>query len=415
MKRWVSIVVAVIVIGFIGTNVYLIFKEDSKVQHTVHVEKWNRVQERDIVETFETDGILVPKEKQDVYLPLENIEFQQFLVEEGDEVAIGTPLFLYTSPEIDSLKETLESDITQVEGEIEGVEDYIDSLEDYQRSIPTTTSEIEVDSILEDGLKIDVHASSEMIESTIEQEIYKQELEKRKLEEQKAKYENQLDNINEKENSASMVSNIDGVVVEVNKNLGNPIITIASNELAIEGEFSEQQLKKAETGMKLTATASGEKKMLEGTLDKINPYPVDEPALDQKNAYKFVASILEQPETSSIGTKTTVSVVTAEVSDVPAVRDGVIHGKKTSYVYKLNKNGQITKNTIEKGLSFDGYTEIVEGAEIGEVAMLTPGKTPQTNTSFVTEMKPKQITKVALKDFTSREVWKYILIGLVER
>lgn len=413
MKKWIGVGLAIVFAGFICLNVYLIYKDDSKVERTVYVENWSRVQEGDIVETTEADGMMVPKENQDVYLPLEQIDFQQFLVKEGDEVTAGTPLFVYTSPEIDNLKETIELEIEQLEGELEGVDDYIDSLVDYQSSVSTSDSEIEIDSDLEDRLNINVNASSDMIFSFIEQEIYRNELEKHKLEQEISKYEAQLSNIDEQDNTAKLVSGIDGIVVNINKKLENPIVTIASNELAIEGLFTEKQLTKAEPGMELTARASGQK--MEGTLDKINPYPVEEPAIGQENAYTFTAGLLEQPENLPIGTEATVKVVTAEAIGVPSLKEKAIHDGKKSFVYQLNKNGLVSKDTVETGVSFGGISEIVDGVENGDVVAMDSRRNLLDNANFVTEMKPSKVTKASLKDLSTVDKWKAFLIGLVER
>lgn len=413
MKKWMKFVLPIVFVGFICLNVYLIYKDDSKAERTVYVKDWTRVQEEDIVETIKTDGMMVPRENQDVYLPLEQIDFQQFLVKEGDQVTAGTPLFVYTSPEVDNLRETFELEIQQLEGELEGVEDYIASLIDYQSSVSSSDSEIEIDSSLEEGFNIDVNASTDMIVSFIEQEIYRNELEKHKLEEEILKYEAQLSSIDEQDQSAQLVSGIDGVVVDVNKELGNPIVTIASNELAIEGQFTEKQLTKAEAGMEITAKASGKK--MEGTLDKINPYPMKDPAIGQKNAYTFTASILEQPEALPIGTKAAVTVVTAEALGVATLKDKAIHDGKKSFVYQLNKNGLITKNTVETGLSFDGVSEIVDGAENGNMIAVNTLGHMKDKANFVTEMKPGKVTKASLKDLSKKEMLKAFLVGLIER
>lgn len=413
MKKWFVTVLGIVFVGFLCLNVYLIFKDESKVDRTIYVKEWTRVQEDDIVETIEADGMIVPRENQDIYLPLEQIDFQQFLVKEGDEVVAGTPLFVYSSPEIDHLKETIELEIQQLEGEIEGVDDYIDSLIAYQSSVLYSDSEMEIDSDLEDGLNINVNTSSDMIVSLIEQEIYRNELEKQKLEAEISKYQTQLSNINEQDQSAKLVSGIDGTVIKVNKKLENPLVTIASNELAIEGLFTEKQLSKAEAGMELVAEASGQK--MEGTLDKIHAYPVKDPAIGQKNAYTFTAGILEQPEALPIGTEAVVTVVTAQATGVPTLKDKAIHDGKKSFVYQLNKNGLITKNTVETGLSFEGVREIVDGVENGDVIAIDSGIPLHNKTNFVTEMKSGKVTKSSLKDLSKQDMLRFFLTGLIER
>lgn len=418
MKKWKIISLTAVSLSFIAINGYLIGKDDSKVQHTVYVEDWTRVKENNVVETFKTDGVIMPQEEYDVYFHDSEKEFQRFLVKEGDKVTAGTPLFEFTTPELDHLRETVELEKQQAEGEIAGIDEYISTLLDYQASISSSTLTTESESeynetAVEVGLSIAENASSDMIISTIEQEMYKQELEKSKLEEEVRKYDSQLNSINEQTSSAMMVSETDGIVKEVNKKLGNPVITIASNVLAIKGQLTENHYKKSETGMPLTAIAAG--KTLEGTLGKINDYPVNEPAIGEENHYQFEATMTEQPEALAIGTKAAVTVVTAKAIGVLTVREEAIHHGKNPYAYRLNENGQITKQSVKTGLSFDGIQEIKEGSEIREVMMLSPDHIPQNKAYFVTEMKPNNIKKSAFEEITSHEKWELFLIGLIEK
>ncbi|MBO1511804.1 efflux RND transporter periplasmic adaptor subunit [Metabacillus bambusae] len=421
MKKWIIISLTVVSLGFIALNGYLIAKKDSKVQHTVYVEDWTRVTKDDVVETFDTEGVMMPQEEYKIYFHEIDKEFQRFLVKEGDVVTAGTPLFEYITPELDKLRETLEAEKLQAEGEISGIDDYISTLLDYQASIPAPTEAVEevfaLEEGLEGGLKIEVdeNASSEMIVSAIEQEIYKQELEKSKLEEEVKKYDSQLNTIDEQSGTAMIVSESDGIVKEVNEKLGNPVITIVSNVLSVEGLLTESQFKKAEMGMKFSADVNGEKKQLEGTLAKINPYPAKEPEVNKENHYQFEGDLTEQSETIAIGAKATVSVVTAEAIGVLTVPEKVIQEGKKPYVYQLNGNGLITKKTVQTGLGFNGIKEVTKGVEVKEVMMVSPENVPKNNAHFVTEMKPTRIKKDAFKEFSTRDKWEAFLIGLIEK
>ena len=413
MKKWKIISLTAVSISFIALNGYLIGKEDSEVQHTVYVEDWTRIKEDDVTRTFATDGFIMPQEENDVYFHDTDKEFQRFLVKEGDVVSAGTPLFEFTTPELDKLRETLKAEKQQAAGELAGIDVYISKLLDYQSTISSTPFSFETDATLEEDLSIDEHASSDLIISTIEQEIYKQELEKGKLEEKVKKYDYQLSYLDEQNNSAMMVSETDGIVKKVNERLENPIITIASNVLAIEGQLTENQFNKAKTGMLFSANVAG--KQLEGTLGKINSYPVDTPAIDKENLYHFKGILTEQPASLAIGSKAAVSVVTAEAIGVPTVQKKAIHNAKNPYVYQLNEDGRISKQPVQTGLSFDGIQELIAGTEIRDVVMLSPDQVSQNSTYFVTEMKPNRMNKSTFEDISTFEKWEYFLIGLIEK
>ncbi|MCM3652856.1 efflux RND transporter periplasmic adaptor subunit [Metabacillus litoralis] len=413
MKKWIVISLTVVSLSFIALNGYLIAKKDSKIQHTVYVDNWTRVKKDDVVQTFETEGIIMPQEEYDVYFHDRDKEFQRFLVKEGDEVTAGTPLFEYTTPELDKLRETLELERQQTEGEIAGIDIYISKLLDYQSSISSTPSYFEPDFTLEEDLNINEDASSDVMIHTIEQEIYKQELEKSKLEEKVKKYDSQLSSIDEQSSSVMMVSETDGIVKKVNEKLGNPVITITSNVKVIEGQLTENQFNLAETGMLFTANVAGKK--LEGTLGKINSYPVNEPKIDEENHYHFEAIMTEQPEPLAIGSKADISVVTAEAIGIPTIPEKAIYNIKNPYVYLLNENSRIKKQSVQMGLSFEGIQEMTKGVQIREVLMVSPHQAHQNNAYFVTEMKPNRLTKSAIEDLSKHEIWEFFLIGLIEK
>ncbi|MDQ7862827.1 hypothetical protein RCO48_22780 [Peribacillus frigoritolerans] len=79
-----------------------------------------------------------------------------------------------------------------------------------------------------------------------------------------------LSSIEEQSSAIVTTSEADGVVKNINKNLNNPIISIVSANMAIEGDFSEEEMKKAEVGMTIKASSSDSKKGIER---EDRPYP----------------------------------------------------------------------------------------------------------------------------------------------
>ena len=140
--------------------------------------------ERNGDKTYQTEGVTTSAEEYKVYFNGAEKAFQRFLVKEGDVVTTGTPLYKYTVKNIDQQTGDLEREIAKLEGEITGVDEYIQKLTDYKDQLPSAT---DVSDVLPSGTNLDANASSDLIISTLEQEIYKQELEKGKLEEEKTK------------------------------------------------------------------------------------------------------------------------------------------------------------------------------------------------------------------------------------
>lgn len=420
LRKWSIISLATVCICFIGLNAYLIWKENSQVQHTVYVDSWTRVQERDVVKTIEAKGIMMPQDEYKVYFNPEDKEFLRFLVKEGDEVTPETPLLEYSTPSIDQLKESLELEIQQAEGEISSINQYISDLVDYQATVGSSSSSYQMNPtfLLEEGLDLEQieDKSSDAIISAIEQAILKQEFEKDKLEDKVLQYEAQLNLVNEKSGSAMVISEIDGIVKDVNDQLGNPIVTIASKGLAIEGLLTEEQVTIVKDGMSFKATVGDKNTKLTGTIAKINHYPEKEPAIEKENNYQFQAILKEPADALPIGTNVTVSIITDEARNVPTVLEKVVVQNKNNkpYIYTLTNEGIVAKKAIKTGLNFNGIQEI-KGAEIGEVVMFTNNSLSVNKENFVTTLKPTSVKKDSFKQLSKTERWEAFLIGLVEK
>ncbi|MFJ7978605.1 hypothetical protein ACIQZI_23670 [Peribacillus sp. NPDC096379] len=415
MNKWKVGTLVVLATGFIALNLFLIEKKDSKVARTLLAGEWTEVKKADIIERFETDAVIKPLEEYNYYYNDQDKEFQKFLVKEGDEVTAGTPLFEYITPKLDQVKGELETEKNRYEGEIAGIEEYIDELSSYQDTIPEAPSAKEREVAEEAGFPLDNPDSSAMIISSIQQEIYKQELEKKKLEEKIRAYESQLNYLDEHGDTAMTASETEGIVKKVNKQLKSPIVTIASNTLAIEGSLDEQQAKKAEPGMKIIAKQSSEKKKINGTISAIQPFPETETTVGTPSKYAFQATMQEEPESIMIGSKVKLSVVTAEAKGVLSLPKAAIQLEKKPSVYKLNGNGTVTKQVITTGLEFAGIQEVKDGLELGNIILKDSKSIPYKKPAFITPLQTEKVTINAFNELSKRQKLRFFLIGLLEK
>lgn len=400
MKRWKTVSAVVISGALIATNLYLIMKEDSKVSRSIFVKNWTKVENSTVSETYDTEGVTTPAEEFNVYFNRENQVFGHFLVKEGDKITTGTPLYEYTVKNVEQQTGDLEREITEIEGEIAGVDEYIQKLTDYKTEVPdeTTTSDLNI--------------------STLDQEIYKQEFEKSKLEEKKTKLDEQLTALNEQSGPLTMDSEVDGIVKKMDDTLGNPVITLASSQQAIEGVLTESQYRKTKVGMKVKIRLPHSEKTMNGTIGHIENYPTKEPSLDKESLFPF--QIIMEPTDKKtkplvIGSKVDIRVITNKASNVPTVPAKSVHDKNKPYVYKLTDTGYINKEYISAGVQSEKRVEIVDGPVSGESVLISPRDIPKNHSQFIT---PIQIEKVAFSSYdslTTREKWRYFLVGLLEK
>jgi HlyD family secretion protein len=371
-----------------------------------------------ITDTIQTNGVIKPVEEYDIYFDSKNNDFKKFLVKEGDAITAGSSLFEYTTTELDALKANLEAEKTAAEGEIAGIEEYIGKLRSYQGTV-TSEPEAAIDESVEKNLNIDITtSSSDLIKSNIEQEMYKQELEKNRLDEKVKMLDAKLSSIEEQSSAIVTTSEADGVVKNINKNLNNPIISIVSTNMAIEGDFSEEEMKKAEVGMTIKASSSDSKKALKGTIGRIHSYPAEEPTLKKDNRFPFQALIEpegEETEPLLVGSKVNLTVITNEKAGVPSIPIEAVQYQKQPYIYKLTNKGHVDKHYITKGLKAEGKQEIIKGPSVGDVILLEPNAAVKNHSYFITPIQFEKVKVGTYKKFTSREKVRYLLLGILEK
>ena len=416
--NWKIAAVSIASIVLITVNLYLIEKKESKVERTVFVENWTKVKKDTITDTIQTNGVIKPVEEYDIYFDAKKNDFKKFLVKEGDAITAGSSLFEYTATELDALKASLEAEKTAAEGEMAGIEEYIGKLRSYQGTL-TSEPEAAIDESVEKNLNIDITtSSSDLIKSNIEQEMYKQELEKNRLDEKVKMLDAKLSSIEEQSSAIVTTSEADGVVKNINKNLDNPIISIVSTNVAIEGYFSGEEMKKAEVGMTIKASSSDSKKALKGTIGRIHSYPAEEPSLKKDNRFPFQALIEpegEETEALLVGSKVDLTVITNEKAGVPSVPIEAIHYQKQPYIYKFTKKGYVDKHYITKGLKAEGKQEIIKGPSVGDVILLKPDVVVKNHSNFITPIQFEKVKVATYKKFTSREKVRYLLLGILEK
>ena len=416
--KWKIAAVSIASIVLITVNLYLIEKKESKVERTVFVENWTKVKKDTITDTIQTNGVIKPVEEYDIYFDAKKNDFKKFLVKEGDAITAGSSLFEYTTTELDALKANLEAEKTAAEGEIAGIEEYIGKLRSYQGTV-TSEPNAAIDESVEKNLNIDITtSSSDLIKSNIEQEMYKQELEKNRLDEKVKMLDTKLSSIEEQSSAIVTTSEADGVVKNINRNLNNPIISIVSTNMAIEGYFSGEEMKKAEVGMTIKASSSDSKKALKGTIGRIHSYPAEEPSLKKENRFPFQALIEpegEETETLLVGSKVNLTVITNEKAGVPSIPIEAVHYQKHPYIYKLTNKGHVDKHYITKGLKAEGKQEIIKGPSIGDVILLKPNVSVKNHSYFITPIQFEKVKAGTYKKFTSREKVRYLLLGILEK
>ncbi len=258
---------------------------------------------------------------------------------------------------------------------------------------------------------------SPIVDSELQKAIVDAEAELSKLEAKLITYEKKLARLDEQIMDMAVSSTVEGQVIAINENGENPVVTIASSALDVEGTLSEKQMKQVEEGMTVNMYSSLHNNTYTGTITQIIEYPQEEIGVnDEKDAvYSFVVQFDdEESEELLVGAKLDLTVVVDEVLDVPVVPTSTTFkkGKKTK-VYQLTSSGQVETVTIKKGLAFDGTVEVKEGLQVGDIIVKTPSNVEVANTAYITPLKTTKIQKKAITQLTKRQMVKYTLLGVL--
>lgn len=388
-KKWSFFGLIVIVIV---ANLFLIFKKDSKIERAAYVERWTDIKEQDLVLSKNKPGVVVPAEEEYVYYQAGSGIFEEFLVSEGEEVQSGDPLFEYSPLDIEETISGFEAEITKLESELEALEENIEELEELEQDTD------------------DPYGAA--MASIISAEIYQQELELSRVEAEIEKYEEFIEIADDGTSHLTVDSGISGVVKNISRDLQNPVMTITSHDLAVEGVLDEDESAVIKEGMKAAVTSNKLKDRVEGTVSSVSVNPIEDPKLGEESEYSFTVELEDQPEeVIPAGSHVDMKITLDEASDVLTVSDKAIKGDS---IFVLGSNGRINKRKIETGLAVNHSVEITSEAEEGELVVYKPNSL-KNKTAFFTPINVSKLSKTELTKMPKKDILRYIGRGFLTK
>lgn len=410
MKRKTAILLSAGII-FVSGNLYLALRDDSKAVRSSYINKWTAVGKDTMTETLNASGVVTPEEEHYVYYNDNPGEFKNFLVKEGDQVDRGTSLYEYSSENTDEDRAEIVAERKQLIREVALIEEQIQQLS-YLQSVSASASDNSTPVFNSDGSTSSNSSSSDLVQVSIEKEIYDKELEKSRVKAEIDKYDEMIKASNNGSDQLGINSDVSGTVKKINYNLKNPIVTIISDKPKVEGTFTERDLKNVQEGMEVYVKSDLIKGKVDGTLTKIADYPETDPSVKKESHYPFEITLNEESESLIKGTHVDVSVVTNKVLNAAtAPEKSVEKGKKNNYIYLINEKGEVEKRSIKKGMNLNGKTEIKKGAKPGELLVQKPEKVQQENSPFFSRLNIDSLKKKTFREEGKRTIFKHIMVG----
>ncbi|MCF8890938.1 efflux RND transporter periplasmic adaptor subunit [Priestia megaterium] len=364
MKKGIIITaVTVIIVAVIGVNIYLTRNVSGKA---INVQVTN-VKEKKLRNTVMVPGTLKLADEQYVYFDAEKGEVERFHVTEGSRVQQGTSLVTYESDALDLEQEQNKLEKKSSQLQIDSVSKQISNLNKKQKEIEKEMSKQEAKDQID----------TERTQLNLDLEKAKIDLERNKLEAQ---------SIAKKERNLDVTSNINGTVLEVDKEAVNntsdvqkPLIHIGNtDEYLATGVLSEYDALKIKTGqaVKITSDVLPDKEW-SGSVKQIDYLPQQasaEAGNDAANQYPVEVKVDDQDITMiKPGFKLLLEIETSSKEANALPTKTIINKDDKKYVYVV-KDGKAVRRKVKVGETTNKFIEIKSGVSSKDKVITNPSE-----------------------------------------
>ena len=365
MKKGIIITaVAVVIVAVIGINVYRAQSVSGKAVN-VHVAN---IKEKKLRNTVMVPGTLKLADEQYVYFDAEKGEVERFHVTEGSRVQQGTSLVTYESDALDLEQEqnNLEKKSSQLQ--IDSVSKQLSNLNKKQKELEKEMSKQEARDQID----------TEHTQLNLDLETAKIDLERNKLE---------AKSIAKKERNLDVASDINGTVLEVDKEAVNntsdvqkPLIHIGNtDEYLATGVLSEYDALKIKTGqaVKITSDVLPDKEWA-GSVKQIDYLPQQQASAeagnDAANQYPIEVKVDDQDITMiKPGFKLLLEIETSSKKASSLPIKAVVNEDGEKYVYVV-KDKKAVRKEVKIGETTNKFIEIKSGVSSKDKVITNPTK-----------------------------------------
>ncbi len=365
MKKGIIITaVAVVIVAVIGINVYRAQSVSGKAIN-VHVAN---IKEKKLRNTVMVPGTLKLADEQYVYFDAEKGEVERFHVTEGSRVQQGTSLVTYESDTLDLEQEQNKLEKKSSQLQIDSVSKQLSNLNKKQKELEKEMSKQEARDQID----------TERTQLNLDLETAKIDLERNKLE---------TKSIAKKERNLDVTSDINGTVLEVDKEAVNntsdvqkPLIHIGNtDEYLATGVLSEYDALKIKTGqaVKITSDVLPDKEWA-GSVKQIDYLPQQQASAeagnDGANQYPIEVKVDDQDITMiKPGFKLLLEIETSSKKASSLPIKAVVNEDGEKYVYVV-KDKKAVRKEVKIGETTNKFIEIKSGVSSKDKVITNPTK-----------------------------------------
>ncbi|NSL70105.1 HlyD family efflux transporter periplasmic adaptor subunit [Bacillus toyonensis] len=366
----IGVIALIVIVTFI--NIFVV-QSKKKAVTKIDTVSFEKVTERNLNNTKLISGQVKPGNIESFYADLTKGKVKDIEVKEGQEIEKGTKLFSYDNEEINLQMKQAVLDQKMADMRYDQGKKKIDSLKK------------EIKKAKDSG------AGKEVIDP-MEEQVSELEIAQKTTDLEKEKGKLQKEELNKKQNELTIYSNFAGVVQKLDKDAaqsssqalggqGKAFLQVASKDpFQIQGTLTELQKSQIQKDQTFTVTAkANSKKKWTGKITEVSEFPtsVEMAQADgmgevtqNMSQYTYKAS-LDSQDGLSPGYHVSLQVNLENKRMIAVPSKSIVEKGDDAFVY-IEEKGKLRKQNVKKGATDGDWTEIVEGATVGQKVVKNP-------------------------------------------
>ncbi|MEK4471307.1 MULTISPECIES: efflux RND transporter periplasmic adaptor subunit [Bacillus] len=369
-KKWIIIGVIALIVIVAAVNIFVMQGKKKGTANTDAV-SFEKVTERKLNNTKLISGQVKPGNIESFYADPTKGKVKDIAVKEGQEVEKGTKLFSYDNEEINLQMKQADLDQKMADMRYDQGKKKIDSLKKEIKKVKDSGAGKEVTDPMEEQV-----SELEMAQKTTDLEKEKGKLQKEEL--------------SKKQNELTIYSNFTGVVQKLDKDAaqsssqalggqGKAFLQVASKDpFQVQGTLTELQKSQIQKDQTFTVTAkANNKKKWTGKITEVSEFPTSAEmaqaageGTQNMSQYTYKAS-LDSQDGLSPGYHVSLQVNLENKTMIAVPSKSIVEKGEDAFVY-IEEKGKLRKQNVKKGSTDGDWTEIVEGATVGQKVVKNP-------------------------------------------
>ena len=369
-KKWIIIGVIALIVIVAAVNIFVMQGKKKGTANTDAV-SFEKVTERKLNNTKLISGQVKPGNIESFYADPTKGKVKDIAVKEGQEVEKGTKLFSYDNEEINLQMKQADLDQKMADMRYDQGKKKIDSLKKEIKKVKDSGAGKEVTDPMEEQV-----SELEMAQKTTDLEKEKGKLQKEEL--------------SKKQKELTIYSNFTGVVQKLDKDAaqsssqalggqGKAFLQVASKDpFQVQGTLTELQKSQIQKDQTFTVTAkANNKKKWTGKITEVSEFPTSAEmaqaageGTQNMSQYTYKAS-LDSQDGLSPGYHVSLQVNLENKTMIAVPSKSIVEKGEDAFVY-IEEKGKLRKQNVKKGATDGDWTEIVEGATVGQKVVKNP-------------------------------------------